>query len=656
MKFKITFILLYCIHFFAFKAHAQSVNFTVAINGSAEMKVLKTAVDAQGNIYSTGFLKGNADFDPSPTSTYTLDGGFYGDVFISKLSSTGTFIWAKQIIGPDVDEGKDIAIDNNGNVIVTGFFKNYADFDPGAATNNMYAGSVYKEIFVLKLDSAGNYLNAFQLGGNSEEVAYGLTTDMNNDIIITGDYSGSSFFGNGAYFTTSSAASNIFVAKYNTNGLPIWAKNIGNTFYLDRGNEVITDADGNVYVTGFFNGGTADFDPGPGVYDLTTNQSTSYILKLDSAGNFVWARKTGGEHGTNIAVDNEKSVYVLGYYQSPSDYDPGTGVYNLPNPISGYNSFLSKLDSNGNFVWAQTISNQGFSYNAFGLLIDPLNNIYIAGAFAQTFDFDFGIDSNKLTAIGDGDIFVSKLSKNGNLIWVTGMGGPTREQGTAVALMPDGRLIVAGNFTGSVDFDPSANTNILSSNGLNDAFIMVLNNSLAPLSVNEVEFSAKPAANNIRVAWSYTASDLDEVITLEKSNDGISFADLEKFDVQKNSIGVKTNFSSLDNEPTDGNNFYRLAFQNITGENTYSKIIACRYEHKKTALEIYPNPANDFFTVAVESEGELEITNAFGQTIQKTSTKDKHIKISTAHLEKGIYYVSFLPKNKTPITKQLIVR
>ncbi|MBL0048100.1 MAG: hypothetical protein IPP32_08410 [Bacteroidetes bacterium] len=100
--------------------------------------------------------------------------------------------------------------------------------------------------------------------------------------------------------------------------------------------EIESDAYGNTYSTGSFRG-TTDFDPGPGVYNLTSIGTDMFILKLDPAGNFVWAKSIGGNlTGTNaagrgITLDAFNNVYIFGYatYNSVVDYDPGPGVYTL---------------------------------------------------------------------------------------------------------------------------------------------------------------------------------------------------------------------------------------------------------------------------------------------------------------------------------------
>src|SRR5690606_35729190 len=108
-------------------------------------------VDASGNVYTTGFFNGTVDFDPGAgISNLTA---VSSDVFVSKLTSAGDFVWAKQISGPNGEQGEDIAVDENGNVFVMGTFYSTADFNPGAAVYTLNAvGGMYQDNFILKLN------------------------------------------------------------------------------------------------------------------------------------------------------------------------------------------------------------------------------------------------------------------------------------------------------------------------------------------------------------------------------------------------------------------------------------------------------------------------------------------------------------------------
>ena len=188
---------------------------------------------------------------------------------------------------------------------------------------------------------------------------------------------------------------------------------------LDYVNGMAVDSSGNVYTTGTFRG-TADFDPGAGTANLTSNGNDDiYVSKLDSSGNYVWAKNFGTasccEQGYGIAVDSSGNVYTIGTFKNTVDFDPGAGTANLT--ASGFlDAFVLKLDSSGNYVWAKSFTGTGNVYAA-SMAVDSSGNIYTTGYFTETADFDPGAGTANLTSNGGYDVFVSKLDSSGNYVW-----------------------------------------------------------------------------------------------------------------------------------------------------------------------------------------------------------------------------------------------
>src|SRR5580765_3037218 len=134
-----------------------------------------------------------------------------------------------------------------------------------------------------------------------------------------------------------------------------WAKQMGGTGAYAVGGSIAVDAAGNVYTTGYF-GGTADFDPGPGTYNLTSDGTYSmFISKLDSDGNFIWARQMGGNSsldyavGLSITLDAAGNIYSTGAFEGTVDFDPRPGVFTLSAIGTNHTraSFVLKLDADG---------------------------------------------------------------------------------------------------------------------------------------------------------------------------------------------------------------------------------------------------------------------------------------------------------------------
>ena len=148
---------------------AQNLNLVWAKNmgGTAVDRAHSVAVDAFGNVYTTGFFDSTADFDPGPGTAY-LTAEKFGNWFVSKLDAAGNFVWAKQVGGTHDDViSYSIALDVAGNIYTTGYFSGTVDFDPGAGTTNLTTPAFDLHIFVSKLDAYGNFVWAKNMGGNT---------------------------------------------------------------------------------------------------------------------------------------------------------------------------------------------------------------------------------------------------------------------------------------------------------------------------------------------------------------------------------------------------------------------------------------------------------------------------------------------------------
>jgi uncharacterized protein (TIGR03437 family) len=153
------------------------------------------------------------------------------------------------------------------------------------------------------------------------------------------------------------------------------------------------------------------------------------------------------------------------------DFDPGGGVVSLIS-AGGEDAFVSKLNSQGAFVWARRIGGADLQVGA-AVAVDGSSNVYIAGLFRETTDFDPGAAVFHLTAAGEDDAFVAKLTGSGNFVWARGMGGSLAEFGEGIAVN-GGNVYASGRFRGAGDFDPSAGVLNLTSAGEDDAFLLQL--------------------------------------------------------------------------------------------------------------------------------------------------------------------------------------
>ena len=433
------------------------------------------AVDAAGNVYTTGWFQGTADFDPG-AGVFNLTSAGGADIFVSKLDNNGNFLWARSMGGIGNDVAVGIAVESTGKMYLTGTFESTVDFDPGPGTASLTSAGG-EDIFVVKLDDDGNLVWAGGMGDVSNDRSRGLALDSNGNVHTTGTFEGTVDFdpGPGTASLTSAGNSDMFLSKLDANGSYVWAFSMGGP-QADVSEYIAVDPNGNVYTSGYFNG-TVDFDPGPGTADLTGAPYSFFLSKLDSNGGFVWVRDMGGilsESGAEMTVDSGGNVYLVGTFFGTSDFDPGPGVFNLTG-AGIVDIYVSKLDSSGNFLWARGMGGAGLDWG-LSLALDPAGNAYTTGMFAGPVDFDPGPGTAILTGSGNTDIFLSKLDSNGGYVWAQSLGGTGYDQGADIVLDSSLNIYMTGYFQGPADFDPGPGTTSLTSAGDTDMFIAKLQN------------------------------------------------------------------------------------------------------------------------------------------------------------------------------------
>ncbi len=401
----------------------------------------KLAVDSSGSVYITSSFYGTMDFDPS-AGVANLSVVGYSDAFITKLDSSGNFVWAKSVGGSNYDYGYDLATDSSGNIYAVGSYIGTVDFDPGLGVFNMTSVSSSYDFYILKLDSSGNFVWAKSIGGSGVDDAKAIAITGGN-IYITGSFAGADFDpGVGVAYVPTVSAKDIFVLKLDLNGSYVWAKGFGGGSNADEGQDILTDAVGNVYTTGYFYG-TVDFDPGVGVANISGGGNTdAFVSKLDSSGNYVWAKGFAGpslDEGYGLALDSSKNVYATGSFYSTVDFDPGVGVANLtsvgsadiyivkllaPIPPAVAELSITHIDKteaelNGDLtnLGSSPVTTRGFEYGispSYGTTVSESGAGFTTGSFAMTINgltcgtqyyFRAFATSVVGTSHGSGDVF-----------------------------------------------------------------------------------------------------------------------------------------------------------------------------------------------------------------------------------------------------------
>ena len=489
------------------------------IGGIYDDQANSIAVDNNGNVFITGSFQGTVDFNPG-TGTFNLTSLNNGQNqptkagFICKFDSNGNFLWAKKtdtwspsILGTFINttsssgscEPKSLAIDNLGNLCITGNYSGFVAFNTPQITSGLIrdAGS-----FVWKLDNNGNFIfiKEWVSALSSTISANSICTDNSNNIYVTGVFYGTVDIYPGtptSYLSSyNGATGGAFIIKLSSSGG--WTT-FYPTFAGAIGESIAVNLSGNILVTGSF-AGTVDFDPlPPSTFNLTANGAADiFVLKLASNGALVKAISIGGannDSGKSIAVDLSGNIYTTGYFAYPTsgtlttvDFDPGPSVYSLA-PFGPQNIYVNKFDSNLNFTWAKNAGSSGSANSGLSLALDNLGNVYSTGFYSGAVDFDPGINITTLTCVwapagsapaNHNDIFVWKLNNSGDFVWANSYGGNGEDTGMDLCTDSQGNLYSTGFFSNTADFDPSGNVSNLVSNGSKDIYFQKIQPDIIP--------------------------------------------------------------------------------------------------------------------------------------------------------------------------------
>jgi hypothetical protein len=387
------------------------------------------AVDGAGNVYVTGSFQGTIDLGGGPLTSAGGD-----DVFIAKLDSSGDHVWSKRFGNGASQNAAGVAVDSSGNVLLVGSFYGTIDFGGGSLTT---AGGT--DVYVAKLDSAGNHVWSKRFGDASTQTCAGVAVDGSGFVAIAGSFAGVMDFSGTTL--TSVGANDAYVARFGSNGSLSWAKRFGDA-QDQQARAVATDSAGNVFVAGSFLG-TVDF--GGGVLTSAGNED-AFAAKLSAGGVYQWAKRFGDNSpqiATGIAVDPAGGVALAGYFGGSIDLGGGALA-----SAGAIDVFVAKLSSaTGAYSWAKRFGDAS-AQEPFDVAADASGNVLVTGKLAGAADFGGG----SLSSAGLDDVFIAKLDLAGAHVWSKRAGDANSQYGTAIAADGSGNAIVTGVAAGSLDF------------------------------------------------------------------------------------------------------------------------------------------------------------------------------------------------------------
>jgi hypothetical protein len=520
-------------------ASAGGLPFT--LGGAGYDSVRSVAPTPDGGFVVAGLFSGTANFHPGNGSVLLTSRG-ESDIFVARYSASGNLLYARQFGGNFNDRAlerrfdfvsnprrvgnnffngmdsqprgageyvNDLVVDSAGNVYFVGCFLQRAEFAaPGQQSVVLQSGDPdYTDAFICKLDALGNTAWAYNIGARFSENFHAIALGPGDDIYVAG------------YFTRTVDLApgrlvRLFQARGRDDGMVIrldneanfkWAATFGSdvTRATERevAHDIAVDSAGNVFVTGAF-AGRADFQPGRGRFELRAQGRTdAFTMLLSTNGKLIYATRAGGDEfdaGQSIALADDGSVYVGGYFSRTADFDPGPGVVSLgtgPNNDGSQGNvdlFLTRSNgANGALTWARRLTGgRGFEMLS-GIELDDSGSVVASGSFYGTVDFDPGPGVRELVSQEGRDIerrndrsrrdqsydvFVSRISPNGAFLGARSFGSP---QDDFVTVRRDGtNLLLGGRLGAAGDLDPGPGTFAVGDRGRGDGFVSLLSADL----------------------------------------------------------------------------------------------------------------------------------------------------------------------------------
>jgi gliding motility-associated-like protein len=395
--------------------------------------ILALAIDKLGNVFIGGIFRDTVDFNPLPSATanlysrdsFALGKNFGGDGFLAKYSPAGAYQWAFTIGGIFDCEGvTSLATDTSGNIFVGGQFKDTCDFDPspGVAMLNGYVNGVG---FIAKYSGSGAYQWAWNFGKSgmdaTDSYIKDIAIDAQGDIYLAGFLQAGSVSDfdpspNNTVNITSNGGYDALLAKYTSSGSFVFAQNIGgpdNEIF----NGICLDSVGDIYVTGYTEDSTIDFDPTTGLAQNTLSQANVEnitVAKYSNSGEYVWGKLVGGG-GSDIGSDicfSGCNIYCIGSFGDVIDLNPGGTAAVIKNKGSD-DIYWAAYDLSGNYISSFTVGS-GQSDKGTGMTSWD-SDFYITGGFSGTgIDFDPNLSKLIKSSNGYSDAYVVRYELDCN--------------------------------------------------------------------------------------------------------------------------------------------------------------------------------------------------------------------------------------------------
>ncbi|NPV00464.1 MAG: hypothetical protein HPY53_03680 [Brevinematales bacterium] len=326
-----------------------------------------------------------------------------------------------------------------------------------------------------------------QIGGAIMDQASSINIDPAGNIYLSGSFGSTVNFAadwGQSESKTSGGDQDLFITKINADGTYGWTKKAGGNL-AESGNSLAFDSAGNVYVTGFYYSSSVNFAADWGGSDIKTNASSAwdiFVMKISNNGSYCWTKRLGGtgqDTANSITVSPSGDIFITGNYYYTVNFAGDWSSTDSKTNAGSSDVFITKISADGSYGWTKRLGGSGID-KAEEITADPWENIYITGYTRSSLGVNFaadwgGTDSRSPQLY---DIFITKISNNGDYSWTKLIGQGASEFAYSIAADSLGNVYFTGSFpeTYTINFaqDWGGSDNKFSSGG-NDVFITKIN-------------------------------------------------------------------------------------------------------------------------------------------------------------------------------------
>lgn len=616
--------------------HAQAIQsfaWKAGIGGAGTEKASDICIDNLGNVYAGGGFQQTVDFnnDPNQVSQLTTFGTFDG--YVSKYNTQGQFQWVKRIGSAGSDNVVALNTDSQNNLYVAGMFYNTIVLDSSNANSTIISNG-FDDVYLAKFDAAGNFLWVKSFGGTYSDNLKDMDIDSHGNVYLIGNYADQVDFdpSNLTLIDTAAGISDIYISKFDSQGNFKFVKTFGNANADEVGNSLAIDYAGNVFFAGEFNTSITIANNGL----VAVGMSDSFVAKIDSAGNELWAKAFGGsdiEYARGITVDAQNFVIVTGHSRSASVQFATGNSTSIYNGHGLFDAYVVKFSNSGIYQWAQLFGGAN-SQGANMVSVDVHNDIYTGGYFYGTNENFFTDSISVGGSSADQDAFVIKFKSNGSFQWVRKFGSPSLDEMVTCKFDSNDNLYYfTKTFGNPFDVDFSDTVNAYATAGSGDAVLIKyehLCNLQAYLSVNNYTITAMPS--NASYQWFNC-----------DSNSVIAGATNQQFTPTSNG-----NYAAI---VTEGSCIDTSACTNING-------LGLHQVNMNNQVIVSPNPSsNNCIIQSPQGIDEVYIYDLIGNVVMSEKThSSKQLTLSVAALSQGNYVVKVKTIEGFFIVQKLVVK